>query len=66
MVNPCMDSCICIQLLSRTLKNRVTYFMEIISQLKGKEGEEEVQERNGMSFPELSVQAEYGWLLGML
>lgn len=40
--------------------------MEIISQLKGKEGEEEVQERNGMSFPELSVQAEYGWLLGML
>lgn len=37
------------------LENCVTYFTEVIPRLKGKIGEEEVEERNGMSFPELKV-----------
>lgn len=37
------------------LENCVTYFAEVIPLLKGTKGEEEVEERNGMSFPDLKV-----------
>lgn len=51
----CRDSHICLKSLSCTLKNCVTYFTDVILRLKGKKGEEEVEERNRMSFPELKV-----------